>query len=139
MSSKRGGVQFWDTSALVALVFQEPQTSTALKAGQAAKRYLAWEWIQVEAHAALYRRGARPEQLKSLRILLDNFQYIATDSEDYPALVKIMEKHRFRAADAGHLFCLRQAQKLIPDVTFVCFDEELVHAAEREGVAVFKK
>jgi hypothetical protein len=121
----------------VALVFEEPHSFAAMKAREAAKRYVAWDWIQIEAHAALTRRSAKPDQIRSLQTLLDNFQYIAADSEDYPSIVKILEKHRLRAADAGHLFCLKQAKKLVPEVAFVCFDEELVRAAEREGVKVF--
>ena len=137
MSPRRSAVQFWDTSALVALIFREPHTAKALEAKEQAQRYLAWNWLQIEAHAALARRGATQEHLRYLRTLLNPFQYIAVDADDHPAIIKLLEKHRLRAADAGHLFCLKQAKKLLSDIQFVCLDDELTHAAEAERIRVF--
>jgi predicted nucleic acid-binding protein len=129
--------QFWDTSALVALIFQEPHSTTALRARNDARRYHAWEWIQLEAVSALRRRGATAAQKQTLRTLLTHFQYVVVDSSDTVAIGKLIEKHGLRAADAGHLFCLIQAKKLHSNVHFVCFDRELTAAAESEGIRVY--
>lgn len=137
MSTKSAEYQFWDTSALVALILQERHTPLSLKAKEAGRRFLAWEWLKIEALAALTRRKCEPAEFKSLRILLEQFEFIGLESTDYPALGKVIQKHKLRAADAGHLFCLRQAKKLRSSICFVCFDEELTLAAEAEGIHVF--
>jgi predicted nucleic acid-binding protein len=137
LSSKHSENQFWDTSALVSLILEERHSVEAVKAQSAAKRYFAWEWIQVESHAALIRRGARPEQFKALRTILDHFRYVGLGSDDQPAVIKVLEKHKLRAADAGHLFCLKQLKRVIPDIAFVCFDQELSTAADKEGILNF--
>jgi predicted nucleic acid-binding protein len=133
--------QFWDTSAIVSLIYKEPHTTEALRAHANAFRSFAWGWLEIEAQAALLRRGATAADLKTLQNLLSFFDFIDIDPDPklnhYPSIRKILEVHRLRAADAGHLFCLLQAKKIQPDIIFVCFDEELIRAAQKEGVRVF--
>ena len=136
-SPRSADYQFWDTSALVAVILQERHTPLSLKAREEGRRFLAWEWMQMEAYSALTRRKCGAWEFKSLKSLLEQFEFISLDSEDYPALGKIVHKHRLRSADAGHLYCLKQAKKLHASICFVCFDEELVKAAETEGIRVF--
>ena len=97
--------------------------------------------MEIEAKAALFRRGAKSEELKTLNEVLKTFDFIDIDPAPeighYDSIQKLLEKYRLRAADAGHLFCLKQAKKLRHDVTFVCFDEELIQAARKEGIPVF--
>jgi hypothetical protein len=136
--SPRGAlIQYWDTSALISIVFQERHTSAALQARDEGRRWLAWTWIQIEAHSALARRGGRPADFKSLHAILEQFEFISFGTEEYPALRKLLDRHRLRSADAGHLFCLIKAKKLVPELQFVCFDDELTKAAKTEGIKVF--
>lgn len=137
MSAKSPTVQFWDTSALISILFKEKQTSTALKARDEGKRWLAWDWIRIEAYSALVRRGGKAQDLKYLQSILDQFEFLSIDPEEYPSLRKILDRHKLRSADAGHLHCLLKAEKLLSDLSFVCFDEELTKAARAEGVPVF--
>jgi predicted nucleic acid-binding protein len=119
------------------LVLDEVHSAKSLKAMEAGKRFLAWDWIQVEAHAALFRRKAAPEEHKSMQTILGQFELLSFDSQEYPAIQKILRKHKLRAADAGHLHCLLNAKRLAPEVSFVCFDHELTKAAELEGMQLF--
>jgi predicted nucleic acid-binding protein len=137
LSIRSAEYQFWDTSALVALILQERHTALSLQAKEEGRRFLAWDWLKIEALAALARRKCGAVEFKSLRTLLEQFEFIGLEPSDYPALGKVIQKHKLRSADAGHLFCLRQAKKLRPSICFVCFDEELTKAAEAEGIHVF--
>ena len=49
---------FWDTSALLALVFDEPHSASASEALEATTEFHAWDWLTVEAKASLTRRRA---------------------------------------------------------------------------------
>ncbi len=132
-------VQYWDASAILALIFQEPHTSAARKAHIATDKNYSWNWMEMEAHGAVMRRTAAPEDLKLLNHYLSFFDFLGIEPQaGHHAMVrKLLDKHRLRAADAGHLFCLLQLRKVQPDVTFVCFDKELVRAAKKEGIRVF--
>ena len=94
-------------------------------------------FIKSAALAVLTRRKCEPAEFKSLRTLLEQFEFIDLEPNDYPALGKVIQKHKLRSADAGHLFCLKQAKKLRSSICFACFDEELTKAAEAEGIHVF--
>jgi uncharacterized protein with PIN domain len=120
----------------VALVLQEPHTRAAAEALAQARLCFAWDFIRIEAAAALRRRGAKPGPLAAVRQLLDSFQTVAVGAPEFNAVEKLIEKHRLRAADAGHLFALLQVRRLRREVAFVCIDDELVRAARAEGVAV---
>ena len=135
------GIQFWDASALIPLIFQEIHTPSALRAYEQGEKQLAWGWVAIETHATLYRRKAQPKHFGLLQTLLENIDYmhLAPDAGDHPALVKLLEKHRLRSADAGHLFCLKRAGILFPDLEFVCFDDELCRAAKKESIRIFEK
>ena len=137
MTAKHAGVQFWDTSALVSLLFQERHTPLALKARDSGKRCIAWDWLQVEVQAAIHRRRGAQEMLRSMKLMLDQFQFFSVFPDDHQAIGRLLEKHRLRAADAGHLFCLKQAKKMNPEIQFICFDDELNKAAEAEGIEIF--
>lgn len=137
MSRRGQGIQYWDTSALIGILFQESHTPAALKARNEGKRWLGWSWMQIEAHAAVARRGGRASDFKSLRLLLDQFEFLSFGSIEYPDLKKLLDRHRLRSADAGHLFCLLKAKKLVPGLSFVCFDAELNRAAAAEGAKLF--
>lgn len=108
-----------------------------MKARQEGLHFLAWNWMRIESYSALVRRRLGHDEFQMLRSILGLFDYVGIEAKEYPALTKSVQKHRLRSADIGHLFCLKQAKKLHPEITFVCFDDELTKAAEREGIRVF--
>jgi hypothetical protein len=129
--------QFWDTSAVVALVSGDPFQVEALQARKTAEHYWAWDWLQMEAESALHRRRADECAFQDLGILLDNFRFLSLSRADFPELRKIFGKYRLRSADVGNLLCLQRIAKITPDIHFVCFDVELNRAARKEGIPVF--
>jgi predicted nucleic acid-binding protein len=134
-------IQYWDSSAMLALMYQEPHTPVAIKAHEASQQSYSWAWLKMEVHGGLRRRGATPAQFGDFHRYLSVYTLVNIDPDpsanDYTAIRKILDTHKLRAADAGHLFCLLRIKRKHPDVTFVCFDKELVRAAKKEGVRVF--
>jgi predicted nucleic acid-binding protein len=121
---------FWDTSAILPLVFREPHSQSAHLASQAATASYAWRWLSVEAAAGLSRRRATHAQQETLRDILAALRFVDLPSAKYDDLTAQNRDWRLRAADAGHLYCFRQVLFALPDVQLVCFDAE-IHTAAR--------
>jgi len=121
---------FWDTSAVLALVFEEEASAAAVEAWSASDVDYAWSWMKAEAISGTARRGATPEQWKSLNRLLASFYYADITSEQIEALCRANREWRLRAGDAGHLFCFQRISRVLPDAALVCFDEEINSAAD---------
>ena len=127
---------FWDTSAVLALIFQEPHTARAQKAAAETTVAYAWWWLEVEAWSGVVRRGGNAEQKAACRKALSGMAWMnfpRTRTED---LLKLNAKHGLRAADAGHLFCFKEMSRVVEGLVLVSFDREMVKAAKREGLVV---
>ena len=132
-------LQFWDTSALIPLVFDEPRTRDSCWIHEQDSHRMAWDWMVVEAHAVLHRRKATPDQFAMLGSLMKEFTFFSLqlDIAVRSAILKLLQAHHLRSADAGHLYFLKQVKKLPGKLEFVCYDQELVRAAKKEGIRVF--
>jgi hypothetical protein len=121
-------VLFWDTSAVLAMVVQEPHSAAALQAaGQATQSY-AWRWLEVEASAGLARRRATAEQWRGLDRIVAALSYADIPPARLTDVARENRVWRLRAADAGHLFCFRQLSIVFPGIRMVCFDTEICAA-----------
>lgn len=65
------------------------------------------------------------------------FQWVSVVSADHAAVRRLNDRHRLRAADAGHLYCLSWIARVLPDIRLVGFDDEVVAAARTEGLNVW--
>lgn len=128
---------FWDTSALLALIFEEVHSPEAQAANDATDSYFSWRWISVEGRLGWVRRGGDDLQQVFLDRWFANAEYLDVAPGDCAEVIAFGSRHRLRAADAGHLFCLLQVNRIFPDVVFVCFDGDLAAAAKKEGVKVW--
>jgi predicted nucleic acid-binding protein len=128
---------FWETSAVVPLVFAEPHSPEAERARAATSRAFAWPWMQVEAEAALLRRNATPAHWENLARLMSAFVWLDMEPHDLFALRQFNRPLGLRAADAGHLFVYSRAYAAIPKLEFVTFDEELRIAVIRCALPVW--
>jgi hypothetical protein len=122
---------YWDTSAVVPLVLQEPHSAAAQRARSAARRAFAWSWMQVEAEAALLRRDATATQWRNLTQLFSAFIWLDMESQDLPALRQFNRPLTLRADDAGHLFVFSKACTADPQIQLVTFDSEMRKAARQ--------
>ena len=129
---------FWDTSAVVALLLQEPETQSAQSAWSKTTRAWAWRWMIIETEAALARRKAPPVAWSQWATMLESFTVLDLESSQWDSLRAFNRALRLRAADAGHLFVFERASTIIPELQMVCFDQDMTAAARDIGLAVLK-
>lgn len=128
---------FFDTSAVIPLLLQEPHTPRALEAIAQAERLFAWRWLQVETEAAITRRRATPVAWSEWRQLAASIHWLELSESTFPALCAFNRPLRLRAADAGHLFVFDRAITVVPELHLVTFDDEMTAAAQTLGLPCF--
>jgi len=124
---------FWDSSAILAVVFSESKSPHAIQAWDAGEYAYAWHWLKIETASALARRSANPSQWTHLQQMLGMFRFLELPEADFDDLCATNRRWRLTAADAGHLFCFQQASFVLPDLQMVCFDDEMTSVARKEG------
>jgi hypothetical protein len=138
-------MRYWDSSALVSLLVQEPETAKREKQLRADAEIVTWWATRVECASALNRlaRGGRLTQAQ-LKLALGDLDELAEGwAEVQPSdrvrlrAQRLLRVHPLRAADALQLSaCLVAFDGESPGATFVCADERLGEAAEKEGLRV---
>lgn len=129
-------IAYFDTSAIVPLVVDEPGTEAAGTIGDRADRLISTRLARVEARAAL-ARAARIGRLTSRQLLaakpeldglLDQLDLVDIDDELVRSAVELAEVHALRVAAAA---------RLAPDdVVVVAGDRALLTGAHAIGLAV---
>jgi len=135
-------VRFWDTSALVPLLVAEQRSaSLAALALEDSATFVAWV-TRVELTSALARRQRSGELSISEAALLeergsniiDTWREVKPDDELRESARRFVRLHALKAQDALQLAsawiaCRARAGSL----EFVCLDDRLRSAAQREG------
>jgi hypothetical protein len=134
-------VKFWDSSALVALLLQQPQTKRVRQWLEEDDELVVWWGSAVEcasAIARLHRDGhlSAPAE-RDARFLLDLlrkswFEVQPGDAVREQAL-RLLRVHSLRAADALQLAAALEWAGTPPEGGFVTLDDRLLEAAQREG------
>ena len=127
---------FFDTSAMVPLILDEPHSQKALETWDKATRAWAWRWLQVEAEAALGRRRAGARAWHQWRLVASAITWLDLEARMWPLLCAFNRPLRLRAADAGHLYIYNSATSVVPTLKLVCFDKDLNEAAKALGLDV---
>lgn len=132
-------MKFWDTSALIPLLADEPQTD-AVRAIAESDPKLAVSFITaVEVDSALWRKAkrsadeiARQRSHRRLAALEADWLVIASFDDVLHEARRIVRRRGLRAADALQL---ASAMLLRPTgvTTFVTLDHDLAAAARAEG------
>lgn len=135
-------MRFWDTSAIVPLLVDEPATATRLRQLEADPVMVVWWGTAVECASAL-QRLVREDQLTSAEAdqALERLTELETHwSEVEPtALVRrqagrLLRLHPLRAADALQLAAAVVAANHDPvGIEFLSADDRLRTAAAKEG------
>lgn len=138
-------MRFWDSSAVVPLLVREDSTAR-LRAHFEADRVVAVWWATyVECTSALARRHAMGSLNRaSFDQAVARLDRAAVAWSEVPPsddlrrhAVRIVRRHRLRAADALQLAAALVAADLAPaTVDFVTLDTHQAEAAEREGFRV---
>jgi uncharacterized protein len=138
-------LRFWDSSALVPLIVRQRASGRMRSLYRSDAGVLAWWGARVECESAvsrLERDGLlRRRSARVARARLDRFA--ATWQEVQPSeplrdnARRLLRVHDLRAADALQLAAGCAAAEGRPvTLGFVCLDERLAGAAEREGFPV---
>lgn len=136
-------MRYWDASALVPAFIREDNTDRAREWLGEDPEIVTWGWTKVEISSAIERLTRSNELTRSQRRdALDGLDQLARSWDEVIDLVAVrsralslLARHSLRAADAGQLgAALLVAEAGGVDITFVCFDENLAIAAEREGL-----
>ena len=136
-------MRYWDASALVPLIAAEPRTDEVRGWLRDDPAVVTWAWTSVEIVSAVERRVrdglvTRAER----RLVLDRFGTLAAGWDEVTDVlavrvraVPLLARHPLRAADAAQLAAaLLLRDELGPPPAFVCLDQRLAMAAEKEGL-----
>ena len=133
---------FWDSSALLPLIFAEARSADLVRTAAADRELTLWWGTPVECLSAVYRRH-REAQLPAevLTTALERFRGGLEDTDTVLATDQVRRRagrlvatHPLRAADAFQLAAaLIWCEEQPAGETFVCLDDRLRDAARREG------
>ena len=139
-------MNFWDTSALVALGVDETQRPLALRILEADDRMAVWWGAPVEYVGAISRREREgslsteevSEHLLRLHALSQVWYEVQPGRRIKVLAQRLLRVHPLRAADSLQLAAaLASAEEDPSSIGFVCFDARLNQAASREGFRIF--
>lgn len=138
-------MKFWDSSAIIPLLIDEPSREKMLDHLAADPIMLAWWATPVECVSAISRRErenslsvtATTEALERLRVMSESWEEVQPTRQVRTVAQRVLRTHSLRAADALQLAALIAAADGEPtSLPFVCLDERLSQAAQREGFSV---
>lgn len=136
-------MRYWDASALVPLAIEEEGTERARAWLEEDPSIVTWAWTRVELTSAVERRVRQGELSREQRgAVLARFDALAHSWDEVVDLfavraraMALLARHDLRAADAAQLgAALLTAEQDPSGLTFVCLDERLATAADREGL-----
>jgi len=138
-------VKFWDTSAVVPLCVEEATTATMRRLAEADAGVVVWWGTRTECISALARRRRerhiRPATEERARRVLRALSAVWSEILPSETLRRRSERllavHPLRAADAFQLAgALLWSRGQTSGRGFVCLDDRLRAAAQREGFAI---
>lgn len=130
---------FFDTSAVVPLVVEEAHTFKAREVWSRCGEAWAWEWLLLEAEAALSRRKADARSWQNLRTLSGQFRLVSLSPAQFDALRAFNRPLALRAADAAHLFVCERLLGSVPELRLITFDREQAAASARLSLPLYRR
>jgi uncharacterized protein len=138
-------MRFWDSSAVIPLLADEPARKSMLQLLQQDPQVLIWWGTPVEIASALARLERENEltadevssALSKARQLADGWHEIVPSDAVRRTAERLLRAHPLRAADSLQLAAaLIAADHDASTLEIVCLDARLASAARREGFAV---
>ena len=135
---------FWDSSALVPLLIEEPRSADARRLLKGSPMLVSW-LARVEVASALTRlwrvrktdEAGLQSDLAELATLASCWVEVPPRDDLRQTAMRLLREHPLRALDALQLASAWFASEGRPDtLDFVCFDARLATAAQREGFRV---
>lgn len=140
-------MRFWDTSAVVPLLTDEPSSPAVLRQFERDPHLVAWWGTEIECVSAVTRRerdGALDAQsmvgaLDRLDALSLGWTEVEPGQRVRQVAVRLLRVHPLGSADALQLAAAIVASEDQPaSLPFVTLDDRLAQAAEREGFVVVR-
>lgn len=140
-------MRFWDTSALVPLLDEEPASRAVRQLFERDPDVIAWWATAVECVSAVTRRerdgaldaAAVVVALSRLDALSRSWTEVEPGERVRQVAYRALRVHPLRAADALQLAAAVVASEDQPaSLPFVTLDDRLAEAAEREGFVVVR-
>ena len=140
-------MRFWDASAIIPLLADEPTREQLLELLEADPDVLAWWGTPVEIASALARREREQlltadeveAALESARALAESWHEIVPSATVRRTAERLLRTHALRAADSLQLAAALIAANHDPaTLEIVCLDARLAIAARREGFKVLE-
>jgi predicted nucleic acid-binding protein len=136
---------FWDSSAFVAVLLDEPRSRALIDAFDSDPVPVIWWGTPLECHAGVARavrekrvsREEAAEAAERLREARSQVREVAPLEAVRTRAMRLLSAHSLRAADALQLAAaLMWCEEQPASETFVCLDQRLRDAARREGFAL---
>ena len=140
-------MRFWDASAVVPLVLDEAGREPLIALVERDPVLVVWWGTVIECTSAIARRereaamtlSQATRSLERLRVLSKGLQEVAPADAVRAIAQRLLRLHPLRAADSLQLAAALVAAEREPaSLEFVCLDERLGEAAEREGFRVLR-
>lgn len=122
---------YFDTSAVVPLLIKEAGSERAQKCWRQCEDAWAWDWLLLEAEAALVRQAADPSAWAAWRQIANSLTCCEITADRLPEVRAFNRGLGLRAADATHLFLFDRMVVRLPGLLFLTFDREMAKAAQR--------
>ena len=138
-------MKFWDASAVVPLLLDEPGRGPLIALVERDPVLVTWWGTVIECTSAIARREREAAMslsqatrcLERLRLLSTAWQEVGPVDAVRTIAQRLLRTHPLRAADSLQLAAAVVAAERDPSsLEFVCLDERLGEAAEREGFRV---
>lgn len=138
-------MRFWDSSAVVPLLLEEPSSDTVRSLLREDAAMVAWRLAGTEVVSALWRRrradeldeAARRSAEQGLALLESRWTSVEDAAYVDRRARRLLAAHPLRAADALQLAAALVACDERSDVLpFVTLDDRLAEAGRREGFVV---
>jgi predicted nucleic acid-binding protein len=138
-------VRFWDASAIVPLLLEEPARERMLAALDSDPVMLVWWATPVELVSALSRRERdggltlddATAAIERIRLLERAWQTVLPTDVIRARAQRLLRVHPLRAADSLQLAAALSIAGDVPgSLAFMCLDRRLADAARREGLVL---
>ncbi len=138
-------MKYWDSSAIVPLLLEEPTTASLISLYRDDPVLLSWWGTGVECVSALARLertgdlspDAVTTAMTRLKKIRSAWQEVEPTDRIRETATRLLRVHNLRAADSLQLAAAFAASEgRPPSLDFVCLDERLILAAQREGFPV---
>ena len=138
-------MKFWDSSAIVPLVFSERTTPEVLQWYRDDSHILVWALTSTEVVSALYRRfregsvtaGELSDSCQLLHDLREDWNEVEALELVKQRAERLLRVHPLRAADSLQLGAALLATQEQPEgIGFVSYNQNLTTAAYKEGFTV---